>query len=87
MDSLKLECALLSAGGQRRGKAAALALGGGGTVVGARGGGGDCVDHETAVFAGGPGCLGTGVEALSFLVSLEAVPLVGDKAKDLFGGV
>ena len=57
MDSLKLECALLSAGGQRRGKAAALALCGGGTVVGARGGGGDCVDHETAVFAGGPGCL------------------------------
>ena len=49
MDSLKLECALLSADGQRRGKAAALALGGGGTVVGARGGGGDCVDHETAV--------------------------------------
>ena len=45
MDSLKLECALLSAGGQRRGKAAALALGGGGTVVGARGGSGDCVDH------------------------------------------
>ena len=35
MDSLKLECALLSADGQRRGKAAALALGGGGTVVGA----------------------------------------------------
>ena len=27
------------------------------------------------------------IEALSFLVSLEAVPLVGDKAKDLFGGV
>ena len=75
MDSLKLECALLSAGGQRRGKAAALALGGGGTVVGARGGGGDCVDHERAVFAGGPGCLGASVEALSFLVCLEAVPL------------
>ena len=63
MDSLKLECVLLSAGGQKRGKAAALALGGGGTVVGARGGGGDCVDHETAVFAGGPGCLGACVEA------------------------
>ena len=44
MDSLKLECALLSAGGQRRGEAAALALGDGGTIVGARSGG-DCVDH------------------------------------------
>ena len=87
MDSLELECALLSAGGQWRSEAAALALGGGGAVVGARSGGGDCVDHERAVFAGGPGCLDTGVEALSFLVSLEAVPLVGDKAKDLFGGV
>ena len=31
MDSLELECALLSAGGQRRGDAAALALGDGGT--------------------------------------------------------
>ena len=87
MDSLKLECALLSAGGQRRGKAAALALGGGGTVVGARGGGGDCVDHETAVFAGGPGCLGAGVEAFPFLVCLEAVPFVCNVGEDLFGGL
>ena len=86
MDSLKLECALLSAGGQRRGKAAALALGGGGTVVGARGGSGDCVDHETAVFAGGPGCLGAGVEAFPFLVCLEAVPFVCNVREDLFGG-
>ena len=86
MDSLKLECALLSAGGQRRGEAAALALGGGGTVVGARSGGGDCGDHERAVFAGGPGCLGASVEALSFLVCLEAVPFVCNVRKDLFGG-
>ena len=76
MDSLKLECALLSAGGQRRGKAAALALGGGGTVVGARGGGGDCVDHETAVFAGGPGCLGAGVEAFPFLCIIKEIVVV-----------
>ena len=67
MDSLKLECALLSAGGQRRGEAAALALGGGGAIVGARGGGGDCVDHERAVFAGDPGCLSAGVETLSLI--------------------
>ena len=87
MDSLKLECALLSAGGQRRGKAAALALGGGGTVVGARGGGGDCVDHERAVFAGGLGCLGASVEALYFLVCLEAVPFVCNEGEDLFGGL
>ena len=45
------------------------------------------MDHEGAVFAGGPGCLGADIEALSFLVSLEAIPLVRDKAKDLFGGV
>ena len=38
-----MECALLNAGGQRRGEAAALALGDGGTIVGARSGGGDCV--------------------------------------------
>ena len=41
MDSLELECALLDAGGQRRGEAAALALGGDGSIVGARSGGGD----------------------------------------------
>ena len=87
MNSLELECALLSAGGQRRGKAAALALGGGGTVVGARGGGGDCVDHETAVFAGGPGCLGAGVEAFPFLVCLEAIPFECNEFEDLFGGL
>ena len=45
------------------------------------------VDHEGAVFAGGPGGLGADVETLSFLVSLEVIPLVRDKAKDLFGGV
>ena len=44
------------------------------------------MDHGGAVFAGGPGCLDTGVEALSFLVSLEVIPFVRDKAKDLFGG-
>ena len=87
MDSLKLECALLSAGGQRRGKAAALALGGGGTVVGARGGSGDCVDHETAVFAGGPSCLGACVETFPFLVCLETVPFVCNVGEDLFGGL
>ena len=79
-----VEGTLLDAGGQWCGKAASLALGGSG---GTSGSGCDCVDHEGAVFAGGPGCLGTGIEALSFLVSLEAIPLVRDKAKDLFGGV
>ena len=82
MGSLELECALLSAGGQWRGEAAALALGGGGVVVGARSGGGDCVDHERAVFAGGPGCLGACVEALSFLICLEAVPFVCNEGED-----
>ena len=82
-----VEGTLLDAGGQWCGKAASLALGDGGAAGGASGSGGDGVDHEGAVFAGGPGCLGAGIEALSFLVSLEAVPLVGDKAKDLFGGV
>ena len=75
MDSLELECALLSAGGHRRGEAAALALGGGG----------DCVDHERAVFAGGPGCLGACVEAFPFLVCLEAVPFVCNEGEVLFG--
>ena len=74
-------------GGQWRGEAVTLALGGGGAVGGARGGGGDCVDHERAVFAGDPGCLGASVEALSFHVCLEVVPFVRDKGKDLFGGV
>ena len=83
MDSLQLECALLSAGGQRRGEAAALALGDGGTIVGARSGGGDCVDHERAVFAGDPGCLGASVEALSLFACLES-PLC---AKGLLGRV
>ena len=69
-----LECTLLDASGQRRGEAVALALGGGGAIGGARGSGGDGVDHERVVFAGGPGCLGASVEALSFLVCLEAVP-------------
>ena len=82
-----VEGTLLDAGGQWCGKAASLALGGSGAVGGASGSGGNGMDHEGAVFAGGPGCLGAGIEALSFLVSLEAVPLVGDKAKDLFGGV
>ena len=47
------------------------------------------MDHERAVFAGDPGCLGASVEALSFLVCLEveAVPFVRDKGKDLFAGV
>ena len=57
MDSLELECTLLDTGRQRRDEAATLALGGGGAVVGARGGGSHCVDHERAVFAGGPRCL------------------------------
>ena len=87
MDSLKLEYALLSAGGQRRGEAAALALGDGGTIVGARSGGGDCVDHETAVFAGGPSCLGACVETFPFLVCLETVPFVCNVGEDLFGGL
>ena len=65
MDSLELECTLLDTGRQRRDEAATLALGGGGAVVGARGGGGHCVDHERAVLAGGPGCLGACVETLS----------------------
>ena len=83
-----LECALLDAiSGQWRGKAATLALGGGGAVGGARGGGDDCVDHERAVSAGGPGCLGASVEARSFLVCLEAVPFVRNEGEDLFGGV
>ena len=77
----------LDAGGQWCGKAASLALGGSGAVGGASGSGGSGVDHEGEVFAGGPGCLGTGIEALSFFVSLEVIPLVRDKAKDLFGGV
>ena len=47
-----MECALLNAGGQRRGEAAPLALGGGGPVCGARSGGSHSVDHERAVFAG-----------------------------------
>ena len=85
MDAAEVE--RLDASGQRRCEAAAFALCDECAAGGASGGGGNGVDHEGAVFAGGPGCLGTGVEALSFLVSLEAVPLVGDKAKDLFGGV
>ena len=78
---MELECALLDAGGQRRGEAAALALGGGGAIVGARGGGGDCVDHERAVFAGCPVCLGASVEAFSFLICLEAVPFVCNEGR------
>ena len=79
-----VEGALLDAGGQWCGKAVSLALGGRGAVGGASGSGGNGVDHEGAVFAGGPGCLGTSVQALPFLIiSLEAVPLVRDKAKDL----
>ena len=46
----------------------ALALGGGGAVVGARSGGGDCVDHERAVFAGGPGCLSACVECFIIFI-------------------
>ena len=82
-----VEGTLLDAGGQRCGKAASLAPGDGGAAGGASGGGSDSVDHEGAVFAGGPGGLGSGGEALSFLVGLEVIPLVRDKAKDLFGGV
>ena len=69
-----MECALLNAGGQRRGEAAPLAIGGGGPVCGARSGGSHSVDHERAVFAGDPGCLSAGVETLSFLVGLEVIP-------------
>ena len=87
MDSLESECALFGAGGQRCGDAAALALGDGGTIVGARGGGSDCVDHERAVFAGGPGCLSACVETFSFLICLEAVPFVCNVGEDLFGGL
>ena len=68
-----VEGTLLDAGGQWCGKAASLALGGGGAVGGSSGSDGDGVNHERAVFAGGPGCLGAGIvhiEALSFLVSL-----------------
>ena len=82
-----MECALLNAGGQRRGEAAPLALGGGGPVCGARSGGSHSVDHERAVFAGDPGCLSAGVETLSFLVGLEVVPFVGDKGENMLGGV
>ena len=77
---------LFDVGGQRCGGMAALALGGGRAVGGTSGGGGDGVDHEGAVFAGGPGGLCAGVEALSFLVGLKVVALVCDEAKDLFGG-
>ena len=87
MDSLELECTLLDAGRQRRGEAATLALGGGGAVVGARSGGGDCVNHERAVFAGGPCCLSACVETLTFLICLEAVPFVCNEGEDLFGGL
>ena len=87
MDSLELECTLLDAGRQRRGEAATLALGGGGAVVGARGGGSHCVDHERAVFASGPRCLGACVETVSFLICLEAVPFVCNEGEDLFGGL
>ena len=87
VDSLELECALFGAGGQRCCDAAALALGGGGAVVGARGGGSHCVDHERAVFAGGPRCLGACVETVSFLICLEAVPFVCNVGEDLFGGL
>ena len=62
-----VEGTLLDAGGQWCGKAALFALGDGGAVGGASGSGGDGV--EGAVFADGPGCLGAGIEALSFLVS------------------
>ena len=77
---------LFDVGGQRCGGMAALALGGGRAVGGTSGGGGDGVDHEGSVFAGGPGGLCAGVEALSFLVGLKVVALVCDEAKDLFGG-
>ena len=59
-----VEGTLLDAGGQWCGKAASLALGGGGAVGCASSSGGDGVDHEGAVFAGAPGCLGAGIEAL-----------------------
>ena len=52
-----VEETLLDAGGQWCGKAASLALGGSGAVGGASGSGANGVDHEGAVFAGGPGCL------------------------------
>ena len=58
-----VEGTLLDAGGQWCGKAASLALGGSGAVGGASGSGGDGVDHEGAVFAGGPGCLGAWVRS------------------------
>ena len=64
-----VEGTLLDAGGQWCGKAASLALGCSGAVGGASGSCGNGVDHEGAVFAGGPGCLGTGIEALSLLDS------------------
>ena len=80
-----VEGTLLDTGGQRCGKAASLALGGGGAVGGASGSGSDGVDREGAVFAGGPGCLGAGVEAFPFLVCLEAVPFVCNVREDLFG--
>ena len=50
-----VEGTLLDAGGQWCGKAASLALGGSSVVGGASGSGVNGVDHEGAVFAGGPG--------------------------------
>ena len=72
-----VEGTLLDAGGQWCGKAASLALGGSGAVSlgGASGSGGNSVDHEGAVFVGGPGCLGTGVEA-RFIGRNETLDLV-----------
>ena len=66
------ESTLLDVGRQWCGKVASPALGSGYAVGGACGSGGDGVDQEGAVFAGDPGCLGAGIEALSFLVSLHA---------------
>ena len=60
-----VEGTLLDAGGQWCGKAASLALGDDGAVGGASGSDGDGVDHEGAVFAGGPGCLGAGTSKRS----------------------
>ena len=47
------------------------------------------MDHEGAVFAGGPRGLSAGVEALSFLVGLEVklIPLVREKANLFLRGV
>lgn len=77
----------LGAGGQPCTKVVALVLGDDSAADGASCGS-DSVGHEGAVFAvfGCPGGLGADVKvkALFFFVSLEVIPFVRDKAKELF---